>query len=173
MALKIFNAATAWVLSTLPASVKPAHRQWSNLGRNGEDGADGLLADDPLNMPLHRRVTDDSFNDKLHASNHAHDDLRQTAVAKPRRCNIFATDSSAYGFVLAGILLTSAVVFAWHRWLATPLEFFDRALLPCGVDTFYAINNHTCTTGNFLCPVVDRHRSLRCGDACYLPSMHR
>jgi len=87
-----------------------------------------------------------------------------------RPSRIVFTWSTYAWFAAAAALLLSGVVFAWHRWLSSPAPGFDRNLLLCGEKVFYMVNNHTCTTGDFLCPVIDRRRTLRCGNSCYLPS---
>ncbi|KAI1770970.1 carbohydrate-binding module family 52 protein [Hypoxylon cercidicola] len=41
-------------------------------------------------------------------------------------------------------------------------------LLPCG-NSRYSINDHTCYRDAFLCPVINKKRTLPCGSDCYLP----
>jgi Carbohydrate binding len=47
----------------------------------------------------------------------------------------------------------------------------SAALQACA-DAFYPASNYTCYDGDFLCPVIDGVKTLRCGADCYLPSMY-
>ncbi|KXJ90128.1 hypothetical protein Micbo1qcDRAFT_189240 [Microdochium bolleyi] len=152
MALKIADTITAWLRTRLPLLGNSAQQRWSRPGWDGDDGTAGLLEGDPLNVPLHRRETEDNSDDDFQDYTSPQDGLHYSSGVKRRRCNNLARNPSSYGFVLAAVLLLIAIIFAWYRWLATPLELFDRTLLPCGDGKFYMINNHTCTTGDFLCP---------------------
>lgn len=95
------------------------------------------------------------------------------SLFRKRPSRIVFTWSTYAAFATAAALLLSGVIFAWHRWLSRPAPDFDRNLLPCGEEVLYMVNNHTCTNGDFLCPVIDRRRTRRCGDSCYLPTAYR
>jgi hypothetical protein len=47
----------------------------------------------------------------------------------------------------------------------------SEVLQACG-DAFYSASNYTCYDGEFLCPILNGVKTLRCGPDCYLPSMY-
>ncbi|KAI2469056.1 carbohydrate-binding module family 52 protein [Annulohypoxylon bovei var. microspora] len=113
-----------------------------------------LLEDDPLSVPL--------------------ETIEPSAYSTPRQLRI-ATRPRHYGSsrwnkscqflifiaILAGLLLA---ILLPRRHSSAPI---NNDLLPCG-NSRYSINDHTCYSGNFLCPVVDKKRTLRCSNDCYL-----
>ncbi|KAI1464843.1 carbohydrate-binding module family 52 protein [Daldinia caldariorum] len=113
-----------------------------------------LLEDDALGIPLESSDST-SPSPKLAARSYRHGTSWQN---KSCQYAIFLA-------VLAGLLL-AVLLPRRHATLAPRVD----GLLPCG-NSRYSINNHTCYHGNFLCPVVDRKRTLRCGNDCYLPHL--
>jgi hypothetical protein len=55
--------------------------------------------------------------------------------------------------------------------VAVPQVPADTKLKACG-DAYYSSDDYTCYDGNFLCPLINGQRTLRCGPDCYLPSTY-
>ncbi|KAI3329225.1 carbohydrate-binding module family 52 protein [Xylariaceae sp. AK1471] len=66
--------------------------------------------------------------------------------------------------MVALILLLLVAFLGTRARSAQPLQ----GLLLCGSQR-YSIINQTCYDGNFLCPVEDKQRTLKCGNECYRP----
>ncbi|KAI1459747.1 carbohydrate-binding module family 52 protein [Annulohypoxylon moriforme] len=125
--------------------------------RHMRDDDRALLEDDPLSIPL--------------------DTIEPVPSPTPRRP---ATIARSYHYsgsrrnrlcqlvifiaMLAGLLLA---ILLPRRHASAPTLVND-GLLPCG-SSRYSINDHTCYQGNSLCPVIDKKRTLKCGNDCYLP----
>ncbi|KAI8962120.1 carbohydrate-binding module family 52 protein [Daldinia sp. FL1419] len=120
------------------------------------DDDQALLEDDALSIPLgsYEPAPDPTSRQPRLAAR----SFRHSASWPNKACQyvIFLA-------ILAGLLLA---VFLPRRHRASRSKV--DGLLPCG-DSRYSINDHTCYHGNFLCPVVDRKRTLQCGNDCYLP----
>ncbi|KAH7029013.1 uncharacterized protein B0I36DRAFT_384614 [Microdochium trichocladiopsis] len=154
----------AWYKNIIPFSQSHGPQRFFRAGRQSEeDVASELLADDPLNP---------SFREEYDLTEAVNGPASTSSTWK-RPSQTLSLRSTYCWLAVAAILLLSAVAFAWHRWLSSPVEGLDRGLLPCGPHASYAVNNHTCTSGDFLCPVVDSRRTLRCGESCYLPTAYR
>ncbi|KAI2627860.1 carbohydrate-binding module family 52 protein [Hypoxylon sp. NC1633] len=127
--------------------------RWTTNGRQTNDDDRALLEDDPLSIPLENSEPD------------ARSGPRQAGTAErirqyddPRRnrsCQIAIFTTLLAGLFLAVILPRAGTIHV------------NDSLLPCG-SSRYDINEHTCYAGSFLCPVIDKKRTLRCGDDCYL-----
>ncbi|KAI1483602.1 carbohydrate-binding module family 52 protein [Daldinia eschscholtzii] len=122
------------------------------------DDSQALLEDDALGIPLENY--DPASDSPPRPSRPAARTYRHGTSWRNKSCQyvIFLA-------VLAGLLL--AVLLPRRHSTLTPRV---DGLLPCG-DARYSINNHTCYRGDFLCPVVDKKRTLRCGNDCYLPHL--
>ncbi|KAI0886689.1 carbohydrate-binding module family 52 protein [Annulohypoxylon maeteangense] len=130
-------------------------QQASNNRRTRDDDR-ALLEDDPLSIQLETiEPTPRSAPGRpaIAAWNRHYNDSRRN-----RSCQliIFVT-------ILAGLLLA---ILLPRKHPSTPIINDD--LLPCG-NSRYSINDHTCYQGNSLCPVIDKKRTLKCGNDCYLP----
>ncbi|KAI1100546.1 carbohydrate-binding module family 52 protein [Jackrogersella minutella] len=128
--------------------------QQTDNSRRARDDDRALLEDDPLSVPL------ESFEPTLGSA------PRRPAIAA--RSYQYGTSRQGRSLqliifiaVLAGLLL--AILLPRRH----PAPVNDD-LLPCG-NSRYSINDHTCYLGHFLCPVVEKKRTLRCGNDCYLP----
>ncbi|KAI2635991.1 carbohydrate-binding module family 52 protein [Xylaria nigripes] len=64
-------------------------------------------------------------------------------------------------------MITSALLLALLGTRAGSARGLDSQLL-CGSQV-YSIEDHTCYDGDFLCPIEDGQRMLRCGNNCYIP----
>ncbi|KAI0404194.1 hypothetical protein F4802DRAFT_607621 [Xylaria palmicola] len=132
----------------------------------------GLLEDDPLSIPLGDRRPDSSYPlqtdvSPLHDSRaslgrkyHLFSYLNRIACRIPclRRLGQACLLSTMVALVLFLALLGST---------AESAEVIQGQLL-CGKQR-YSINDQTCYNGEFLCPVRNRQRMLKCGNECYLP----
>ncbi|KAI1385553.1 carbohydrate-binding module family 52 protein [Hypoxylon trugodes] len=128
--------------------------RWARNNLQTRDDDRALLEDDPLSIPLESRDPDqDSVPLRLGiGASQRH--FNASKRSRPCQLAIFIT-------IFAGLLLAITL----PRRHPAPV---DRSLLPCG-NARYSVNDHTCYRGNFLCPVIDRKRTLQCGTDCYLP----
>ncbi|KAI0155084.1 carbohydrate-binding module family 52 protein [Hypoxylon sp. FL1284] len=141
-------------LTTLPF-VSSFFRHTSD-GRQIHDDDQALLEDDALSIPLE-----------------GHESIADAASRQPRtRSSIYENHGSRRSRICQ--LSIFIMVFA-GLFLAILLPRGSRGsphvkddLLPCG-DSRYSINSHTCSHDAFLCPVVNKKRTVRCGSDCYLP----
>ncbi|KAI1210190.1 carbohydrate-binding module family 52 protein [Annulohypoxylon truncatum] len=132
--------------------------QKASGSRRTRDDSRALLEDDPLSIPL------ETINPSPHPA-HRRPEIASrireyTGSRRSRSCELVI-----YLAILAGLLL---VILLPRRSppAPTPVKVYE-GLLPCGSSS-YSINNHTCYQGSFLCPVIDRKRTLKCGNDCYL-----
>ncbi|KAI0836010.1 carbohydrate-binding module family 52 protein [Hypoxylon sp. FL0890] len=134
----------------------PVSRRGTN-SRQARDDDQALLEDDPLSIPLENIDTasdSDLRQPGLPARSHHYGGSRGN-----RSCQL-----AIFVAVLAGLLLA---ILLPRRHSRSSVSVND-GLLPCG-NARYSINDHTCYGSNFLCPVVNKKRTLRCGSDCYLP----
>ncbi|KAL7619676.1 hypothetical protein AAE478_010217 [Parahypoxylon ruwenzoriense] len=135
--------------------------RWAANSRPAHDDGRALLEDDPLSIPLesHEDIPNSAEPTTVHSQPGTARSNRH--FGRPRRnslCHI-----AIFIIILVGLLLAITL----PRPRSRSKEVND-GLLPCG-SSRYSINDHTCYGGKFLCPVVDRKRTLRCGSDCYLP----
>ncbi|KAI1397766.1 carbohydrate-binding module family 52 protein [Hypoxylon fuscum] len=120
----------------------------------GPDDDRALLEDDALNIPL-------ESNEPASDS-----DPGPPGIA-PRSRHYSGPSCIKLGPSVLIITILAALLLAIQHPPSGSTRTND-GLLPCG-GSRYSINDHTCYHGNFLCPVVDRKRTLQCGNDCYLP----
>ncbi|KAI0189315.1 hypothetical protein EV127DRAFT_432370 [Xylaria flabelliformis] len=159
------------VVSKVPLIGHLLHRD-TNRQRNDDDGQ-GLLEDDPLSIPLEDQHPNSSYPIQRPGSPH-HDNYHTRGLKHPR---IQCPGNSAFrlprllrlGQVSVIIAIMIAFIF-WLGLLGTRVEAFQgvQGQLFCGNQRYF-INNQTCYNANFLCPIEDKQRTLRCGNDCYLP----
>ncbi|KAI0122025.1 carbohydrate-binding module family 52 protein [Daldinia grandis] len=143
-------------LARLPF-VGSLYRSAIQLPHTHDDGQ-ALLEDDALSIPLEsNEPTSDpaSRRPRLAARSYRHASSWQNKLCQ----------YAIFLAILVGLLLA---VLLPRRHHTSTLRM--DGLLPCG-SSRYSINDHTCYRGNFLCPVVDKKRTLQCGDDCYLPHL--
>ncbi|KAI0107376.1 carbohydrate-binding module family 52 protein [Hypoxylon sp. NC0597] len=136
--------------------VSPVSRRVAN-NRQERDDDRALLEDDPLSIPLEsidRASDSDHRQTGIPVRSHHYSGSRRN-----RSCQF-----AIFIAILAGLLLA---ILLPRRRSGSSVSAND-GLLPCG-DSRYSINDHTCYRGNFLCPVIHKKRTLRCGSGCYLP----
>ncbi|KAI5920523.1 hypothetical protein F4810DRAFT_713374 [Camillea tinctor] len=137
--------------------------RWGDQDRQTADDGQGLLEDDPLSIPLEDHGQPGrGYGAQRHVQNEkkiwAH--IKSLLFVGFRRnvpCQI--------------TMVVAAILLAVYLWTRPDLSLVYEGLLPCG-SSRYSINTHTCYNGNFLCPVVDKRRTLRCGNSCYLPQKY-
>ncbi|KAI1411972.1 carbohydrate-binding module family 52 protein [Hypoxylon sp. FL1857] len=135
--------------------VGPVSRRASNR-RQARDDDRALLEDDPLSIPLESidaASDSDSRQPGIPVRSH-----RYNGSGRSRSCQF-----AIFIAILAGLLLA---ILLPRRRSGSPVSVND-GLLPCG-SSRYSINDHTCYRDNFLCPVINKKRTSRCGNDCYL-----
>ncbi|KAI1076019.1 carbohydrate-binding module family 52 protein [Whalleya microplaca] len=148
----------AWNTSALPRLSLPGKlRDWIKGDRRQPDDGQHLLEDDPLSIPLEN--SEPGPESPIYKK-------RRTSGTVFRSCHFRALRRHTSCQIMIAILVLVLLASLWVRPGAA--QIYD-GLLPCGTAR-YNINNHTCYNGNFLCPVVDRKRTSKCGDDCYLPN---
>ncbi|KAI0007885.1 carbohydrate-binding module family 52 protein [Xylariaceae sp. FL0662B] len=149
-----------WKAFALTKQPLPGKLQdWINTDRQQPDDDQHLLEDDPLSIPLESnepvpestagQSTDQKGTPRTSRRSFCYDIFRSM-----NECRII--------FVLLALVLLAAL------FVKPGLSQVKDDLLPCGTAK-YSINHHTCYNSNFLCPVVGKQRTLRCGDNCYSP----
>ncbi|KAI1759171.1 carbohydrate-binding module family 52 protein [Hypoxylon sp. FL1150] len=124
--------------------------------RRSDDDDRALLEDDALSIPLESyESATDSGSGQLGISSIR----RRYSGSKWNRGCQFAIFIAIFAGLLLAVLLPRRSRSRSH---------VKDDLLPCG-DSRYSINDHTCYRSTFLCPVVNRKRTLPCGSDCYLP----
>ncbi|KAI1636092.1 hypothetical protein F4809DRAFT_650741 [Biscogniauxia mediterranea] len=137
--------------------------RWSDEDRQTADDGQGLLEDDPLSIPLEdhgQPVRDYGAQRPIQNEKKIWAHMKSLLFVGFRRnipCQI--------------TIVVAAILLAVYLWTRPDLSLVYEGLLPCG-SSRYSINTHTCYNGNFLCPVVDKRRTLRCGNSCYLPQKY-
>ncbi|KAI1441765.1 carbohydrate-binding module family 52 protein [Annulohypoxylon stygium] len=126
-------------------------------GRRMRDDDRALLEDDPLSIPLETIEPDPRSSPRRPGT--AAWSHHRAGSGRNRSCQIVI-----FIAILAGLLLA---VLLPRRHSSAPAPVND-GLMPCG-SSRYSINDHTCYQSNFLCPVVDKKRTLKCGNDCYTP----
>ncbi|KAI1809853.1 hypothetical protein GGS20DRAFT_590164 [Poronia punctata] len=146
------SALKAWSISYLPPIAHLLH--WGSSERLADDDAKGLLAEDPLSIPLEDRIS--SVGPRPLPSHEKHR-FRLPSFLRPNK-----------GFLV--LMGASVISLLFLALLATATETVEplKGLLLCGNQRYY-VSNQTCYNDDFLCPVKDRQRTLKCGDDCYLP----
>ncbi|KAI1137713.1 carbohydrate-binding module family 52 protein [Hypoxylon sp. FL0543] len=138
----------------------PVSRRVTNSHQTRDEARDddlALLEDDPLSVPL--ESIDTASDSGRRQPGTAVRSYQYSGSRRNRSCQF-----AIFIAILAGLLL--AILLPRRR--SGPSVSRVAGLLPCG-SSRYSINEHTCYRNNFLCPVVNKKRTLRCGSDCYLP----
>ncbi|KAI0200036.1 hypothetical protein F4808DRAFT_430309 [Astrocystis sublimbata] len=139
--------------------------------RAGDDGQ-GLLDDDPLNIELDDQSLSSAYSrqraDSSHHNSHLSRGERHHGLRYIKNILFRLLNCSRIGQAIA-VAAMLAFVF-WLALLGTRAESVRavQGQLLCG-DQRYLINNQTCYNANFLCPIENKQRMLKCGNTCYLP----
>ncbi|KAI1131375.1 hypothetical protein F5Y10DRAFT_74664 [Nemania abortiva] len=161
-------------ISKIPLTGHLLH--WDGEQEQANGDGQGLLDDDPLGIPLEDRHL--SPNHPLQRTEtRYHDSPRHRSRGrKHSRLQYIKRIASqlpclrqlrqAY-LVIAMIALILLLVLLGTSVESAKVEAVEGQLL-CG-NQRYTVNNQTCYKGNFLCPVKDGQRMLKCGNDCYLP----
>ncbi|TGJ79673.1 hypothetical protein E0Z10_g9091 [Xylaria hypoxylon] len=155
------------MISKIPLTDHLLH--WDSNYQRADDDGQGLLEDDPLSIPLEdRQVNLDHHLQRIespHRNSHRSQGYKHPLLHCFKRISLlFLLGPKRVCLLTAMVALILLLVLLGTRaQSARPVE--DGLL--CG-NHRYSINNQTCYNGNFLCPVKDRQRMLKCGDDCYL-----
>ncbi|KAI1176785.1 hypothetical protein F4777DRAFT_242486 [Nemania sp. FL0916] len=142
---------------------------WDINHQHTNDDSQGLLADDPSSIPLEDRHRE--LIDTLQRAESPHQYYGYSSQSyKDHRLHCRKRIASQLLSLRACVVVVMLAVIVLLLWLGTRAQSLDvvEGQLYCGIQR-YTVNNATCYNGNFLCPVRDRQRTLRCGDDCYLP----
>ncbi|KAI1757356.1 hypothetical protein F4782DRAFT_225346 [Xylaria castorea] len=158
-------------ISKIPLIGHLLHRD-TNHQHNDDDGQ-GLLEDDPLSIPLEDQHPNSSYPLQRTGSPH-HTNHRSRGLKHPRlRCHehlAFRLPRLLRLGQACAVIATMIAFIFWLGLLGTRVESVQavEGQLLCGTQRYY-INNQTCYNANFLCPIEDKQRMLKCGTDCYLP----
>ncbi|KAI5863814.1 carbohydrate-binding module family 52 protein [Durotheca rogersii] len=144
--------------------------RWGARNRPVRDDGDddqALLEDDPLSIPLESRGVA-SGSAQLPS---IRIDGQPLTTAKNRRFGRLRGNSPCHFAIFVTMLVGLLLAVILPRQRPRPAPLVSDGLLPCG-SSRYSIDNHTCYRVKFLCPVLDRKRTLRCGGDCYLPQRY-
>ncbi|KAI1505030.1 hypothetical protein F5X99DRAFT_301367 [Biscogniauxia marginata] len=134
--------------------------RWDSDDRQTADDGQGLLEDDPLSIPL-----EDNGQPGRDYTAQRRTLSRNTVWA---HFKILVFDGLRRNIPCQLTIAVAVILLVVYLWTRPDLSSVYDGLLPCG-NSRYSVNTHTCYNGNFLCPVVEKQRTLRCSNSCYLP----
>ncbi|KAF2968254.1 hypothetical protein GQX73_g5293 [Xylaria multiplex] len=129
---------------------------WDGNSQRADDDGQGLLEDDyhlqRIELPHRNNRPQGHKHPRLHYLK-----CMATPSFLPRSKKAYLVATMAALILLLALLGTRA----------QPAQLVKGEVF-CG-NHQYSINNETCYNNNFLCPVKNRQRMLKCGHYCYLP----
>ncbi|KAI0442526.1 hypothetical protein F4803DRAFT_365733 [Xylaria telfairii] len=158
------------VISKIPLISHLLH--WDINHERTDDDGQGLLEDDPLSIPLEDRRFDShdplQRTESPHHNNHRSWGRKHSSLLCHKYLAFRLSSLLRLGQVC--VVATMIAFIFWFVLLRTKVESAQtvEGQILCGSQKYF-INNQTCYNSNFLCPIEDNQRMLKCGNGCYLP----
>ncbi|KAH9905993.1 hypothetical protein F4778DRAFT_690021 [Xylariomycetidae sp. FL2044] len=140
-----------------------------DISQESED-ARGLLEDDVLRLPPDSSsdtTSDDiplKYSDST-LSDSPHEFMGLKRSRQPVAKRWLSRTLRTFCAIMVLVVLLLATVFLFVSPVSS--RVYD-GLLSCG-NARYNVSHATCYNGNFLCPVIDHQRMLRCANDCFSP----